>query len=72
MDEEKLIDEIAAYIERYRTMPSMTSHRIARHILSMTDDVINPCKCCRKELKVREEPSKVCMNPECDEYCKLQ
>jgi hypothetical protein len=66
------IDEAAAYIERYRSMPSMTSHRIARHILSMTNDVVNPCKICGNEMKVRVEPLKVCMNPECDEYCKVQ
>lgn len=42
MKKDVLIDEAAAYIERYRSMPSMTSHRIARHILSMTDDIKEP------------------------------
>ena len=31
------------------------------------------CKCCGKFLKVlQEEPARICMNPECDEYCKVQ
>jgi hypothetical protein len=38
MIKENIVDKAADYIEKYRTMPSMTSHRIARRVLSMTED----------------------------------
>jgi hypothetical protein len=34
MIKENIVDKAAVYIERYRNIPSMTSHRIARQVLS--------------------------------------
>ena len=43
MEREKIIDKAAAYIEKYREAPSMTSHRIARKVMLMVLGEDNGC-----------------------------